>query len=126
LVILAIAPAGPIIGGAAPLALPAMMLGAPLALVGGWALSRSLGKVSKDTKLDYLAKVDALQKSYGEALDIITQKESSRLSSYGMQVLMPVFSRLDALVNDSKTRLEQIQTYQARLNALRESVEAEV
>lgn len=126
LVILAIAPAGPIIGGAAPLAFPAFLFGAPLALVGGIGLVRYLGKVANDTKRDYLAKVDSLQKTYGDALDALTQKERARLSQYGMQVLMPVFSRLNSLASESKAQLERFETYQQRMDALRKTVETEL
>ena len=127
LVLLAIAPAGPIIGaGAAPLALPALVFGAPLALLGGWGLVRYLGKVANDTKKDFLAKVDKLQKTYDDALDALTQKERARLSQYGMQVLTPVFSRLEAITSESKAKLEQFSVYSQRLDVLKKSVEAEV
>lgn len=127
LLILAIAPAGPVIGaGAAPLAFPALVVGAPLALLGGWGLMRYLGKVANDTKTDFLARVDKLQKTYDEALDDLTRKERSRLSKYGIQVLTPVFSRLEAITAESKTKLDQFTQYQERVSALKKSVESEV
>ncbi len=111
---------------AAPFAVPAFIIGAPLALIGGWRLVRYLGKVANDTKKDFLAKVDKLQKTYDEALDALTQKERARLSQYGIQVLTPVFSRLESITNESKTKLEQFSAYSQRLDALRKSVETEL
>lgn len=111
---------------AAPFAVPAFIIGAPLALVGGWGLVRYLGKVANDTKKDFLAKVDKLQKAYDDALDDLTQKERSRLSKYGIQVLMPVFSRLEAITAESKDKLERFSAYQERVDALKTSVETEI
>lgn len=111
---------------AAPLAVPAFIVGLPLALAGGVGLLRYLGRVANDTKKDFLAKVDKLQKTYDEALDDLTQKESSRLSKYGMQVLTPVFSKLEAVTTQSKAKLEQFTAYQQRVSALKKSVETEI
>ncbi len=130
LVILAVSAPGALFttagAAAAPFAFPAFLIGAPIALIGGTFLVRYLLKVANDTKRDYLAKVDGLQKAYDDALDTVTQKERARLSQYGIQVLTPVFSRLEAVSSESKAQYERFTGYRERLSAIRTSVEAEV
>lgn len=126
LLILAIAPAGPIIGaGAAPLAPFAFIIGAPLAAVGGFGLMRYLRRVANETKQDFNTRIDKLRKTYHEALDELTNKERSRLSQYGIQVLTPIFSRLDTLAATSKAQLEVFERFNERSEALKRTVEAE-
>jgi small GTP-binding protein len=122
-VILAIAPAGPVIGvGAAPLALPALVLGAPLLLYGGFRLQRSFQKLTRQVKTDYLAKVTKLQKTYHEAMDSVTRKEQNRLSQYGMQVMAPIFSHLEAIAQTSKQQLDQFNGYTERIESLNKTL----
>lgn len=126
LILLALAPAGPVIGvGAAPLALPALVFGAPLAAIGGVGLIRYLRRVANETKQDFNAHVDKLKATYRNALDDLTNRERSRLAHYGMQVLTPIFSRLEALAAQCKTQLEVFTRFVDRAETLKRSVESE-
>ncbi len=126
LILLALAPAGPVIGiGAAPLALPALVFGAPLAAIGGVGLIRYLRRVANETKADFNAHVDKLMGTYHRALDDLTGRERSRLSHYGMQVLTPIFSRLEALAAQCKAQHEVFQRLEDRTITLKRTVEAE-
>lgn len=126
LVILAIAPAGPIIGaGAAPLAFPAVAFGAPLLAIGGYGLIRYLRRVSNETKEDFNGRIEKLKKTYHAALDDLTNRERSRLSQYGIQVLTPIFSRLEATAAQSKAQLEVFQSLLERAETLKRTVKEE-
>lgn len=112
--LLALAAPGPVAGaGAAALALPALIIGAPLALLGGTAAYRYYRRVLRSTQSELTARIDHLQKSYHDALDTLTQKERTRLTQYGKQVLTPFFSRLDVLAKK----------YTAQQTALRDALE---
>lgn len=124
LVILAIAPAGPIIGvGAAPLALPALILGAPIMIGGGFFAIRYLRGVISDTKRDLHQRIDALQKTYHDSLNDLTQKERGRLNQYGQQVLTPIFSRLEVLAQRYAGQQAALRAHADQLNTLREGIE---
>lgn len=124
LVILALAPAGPIIGvGAAPLALPAFLLGAPVLLGGGFFAVRYLRGVTNDTKRDLHQRVDELQKTYHMALDDLTMKERNRLAQYGKQVLTPIFSRLEVLGQRYAAQQATLRAHIVQLDTLREGIE---
>jgi iron-sulfur cluster repair protein YtfE (RIC family) len=124
LVILAIAPAGPIIGiGAAPLALPAFLLGAPVLLGGGFFAVHYLRRVINDTKRDLHHRIDDLQKSYHSALDELTTKERNRLAHYGKQVLAPIFSRLEVLGERYAAQQAALRAHMVQVNTLRADLE---
>ncbi len=123
LVLLAIAPAGPVIGvGAAPLALPALVLGAPIALGGGYFAIRYLRGVIADTKRNLHQRIDQLEKTYHEALDDLTQKERNRLTQYGKQVLTPIFSRLEVLAQRYAAQAAALRAHVVQLDTLREGI----
>jgi small GTP-binding protein len=124
LVLLALAPAGPVIGaGALATATVAFVVGAPLAIIGGVAALRYYQRVAGETKRDMNARVDQLQRAYHEALNEITQKERSRLAQYGRQVLTPIFSRLDVLSQRYAMQQTKIQAYQTQIAGLRRGIE---
>jgi small GTP-binding protein len=124
LVILAIAPAGPIVGvGAAPLALPALVIGAPVLLGGGYFALRYYRRVVNDTKRDLHQRIDQLEKTYHDALNDLTQKERSRLAHYGKQVLTPVFSRLEVLAQRYAAQSAALRAHLVQIATLREGIE---
>ncbi len=124
LVLLALAPVGPVIGaGALATATVAFVVGAPLALIGGVVALRYYQRVAGETKRDMNARVDQLQRAYHEALNEITQKERSRLAQYGRQVLTPIFSRLEVLAQRYTTQAGNIQRYQGQIVSLRRGID---
>lgn len=124
LVLLAIAPAGPIIGlGAAPLALPALIFGAPIAVGGGFFALRYLRRVVSDTKRELHQRIDNLQSVYQASLDELTQKERGRLALYGKQVLTPIFSRLEVLAQRYAGQQAALRAHADQLATLREGIE---
>ncbi len=123
LVILALLPAGPVISTAAPLALPAFIVGAPLLVGGGFFAVRYLRRVIRDTKNDLNRRIDELQGSYHQALDGLTQKERTRLTQYGQQVLMPIYSRLDVLAKRYAAQESALRAHQVQLATLKSGIE---
>jgi small GTP-binding protein len=122
--ILALATPGPLVGaGAAALALPALVIAAPLTAVGGYLAFRAYRKVTVDTKNELRARIDTLQKTYHESLNNLTQKERSRLTNYGKQVLTPVFSRLDVLAQRYAAQQAKLREHLTQLDALRKEIE---
>jgi prefoldin subunit 5 len=121
--LLAIAPAGPIIGSAFPLVFPAFIVGAPALLGGGYYAWRYYRGVVNDTKSDLHKRIDELQKSYHASLDELTQKERSRLTQYGQQVLIPIYSRLEVLAQRYAAQLAALRAHINQLQTLRESIE---
>jgi len=64
---------------------------------GGFLAYRYYRRVTADAKRDLNERIDALQATFHQALDSLTQRERNRLTQYGQQVLTPVFSRLEVL-----------------------------
>ncbi|MBZ0284111.1 MAG: dynamin family protein [Anaerolineae bacterium] len=124
LVVLALAPAGPLLGvGAAPLAFPAFVIGAPIVLGGGYFALRYYRRVVSDTKRDLHLRIDQLQKTYDESLNDLTQKERNRLTQYGKQVLTPIFSRLEVLSQRYAAQQSALRAHVSQLTTLREGIE---
>lgn len=122
--ILGVAAPGPLVGAAAaPLALPALIIGAPLAAIGGYAALRYYRRITATTKRDFNSRIDQLEKTYREALDDLTQKERSRLTQYGKQVLTPVFSRLEVLSQRYMTQKSRLQDHLEEAESLRKGIE---
>lgn len=122
--ILALATPGPLLGaGAAALAFPAFVIGAPVAAVGGWFALRYYRRVTADTKKELNQRIDQLQKTYYESLDSLTQKERSRLKQYGKQVLTPVFSRLEVLSQRYALQQVKLREHLTQVETLRKGVE---
>ncbi len=115
---------GPLIGvGAAPFALPAFMLAAPLAAVGGVYALRHYRRITRDLKDDFNARMDKLVATYHQALDSLTSKERVRLTQYGNQVLTPIFSRLEVLAKRYAEQQAKFETYRNRTKTLQEGIE---
>jgi hypothetical protein len=124
LVILALAPAGPVIGaGALATATLAFVIGAPLGIIGGAFAVRYYRRVVKDTKTDLHNRIDELEKTYHEALNELTQKERNRLTQYGNQVLTPVFSRLEVLAQRYAAQSAALRAHLVQTKTLRDGIE---
>jgi hypothetical protein len=116
---------GPVIGlGAAALALPALLIAAPVAALGSVAAMRYYRRVNEDTKRELNLRIDDIEAKYHEALDKLTQKERNRLTQYGTQVLTPIFSRLDVLSERYNAQESQMRGYLERVASLRKEIEA--
>lgn len=124
LMILAALPAGPIFGaGALATASLAFVVGAPLAAIGSYAALRYYRRVSADTKSDFNRRVDQLQATYEKALDDLTQRERSRLTQYGKQVLTPIFSRLEVLARRYSAQQATLRGLLDQIATLRRGIE---
>jgi small GTP-binding protein len=124
LVLLALAPAGPVIGaGALATATLAFVVGLPMAIIGGALGVRYYQRVASDTKRDMNARIDQLQRAYHEALNEITQRERTRLAQYGRQVLTPIFSRLEALSQRYTSQQNDIRHFREQIEQLRRGIE---
>lgn len=116
---------GPVIGvGAAALAAPALLIAAPVTLVGGWAAMRYYRRVTDDTKREMNTRITEIEKTYHEALDNLTQKERNRLTQYGAQVLTPIFSRLEVLSARYQAQQDEMRAFHDKIAALRKEIEA--
>jgi hypothetical protein len=116
---------GSLIGvGAAPLALPAFIAGAALFAVGSVPAYRYWRRITREAKLAFNERVDALIANYHQALDELTKKERNRLTQYGNQILTPIFSRLEVLAKRSSDLQTQLQRHQKDIADLRGRIEA--
>jgi small GTP-binding protein len=123
---LALAAPGPLIGGAvaaAPLAIPAFIVGAPVALVGGALAFRYYRRMSSGAKRDFNTQIDALQKSYDDALDQLTARERSRLREFGSQLLSPIFARLESVVQRSEALKNSLDRFGDEIETMRRGIE---
>lgn len=121
---LGIAAPGPVLGvGAAALALPAVAIGAPLAAIGGFLAMRRYRRLAQETRAEFDAQVRQMQDSLRAALQELTQQERNRLTQYGQQVLVPVYSRLDVLGIRELDRSEVLQGHLDAIARLRQTLE---
>lgn len=121
--VLALAAPGPVLGvGALATASLAFVVAAPITALGGYAAWRYYRRVSEDTKRELNTRIDQLEKTYHEALDTLTQKEKSRLTQYGKQVLTPIFSRLEVLSQRYYGQAEQFRQFLDQIATLRRGI----
>ncbi len=113
-------------GGLAPgvMALPALLVAAPIAIGGAVFGLRQYHRMTVRTKNEFSEKVDQLKATYHEALDNLTRRERTRLGNYATQVLTPIFSRLEALQMRYNESLERFRTFLDRIEALQQNIEA--
>lgn len=124
--VLGAAAPGPLIGAgaaAAPLALPAVLIGTPVAVIGGGLAFRYYRRLSRQIKQDFNARVDQLEQVYRDALSDLTQKERNRLTHYGKQVLTPIFSRLDVLARRYAGQQAALRQHLDQIAMLRKGIE---
>lgn len=122
--LLGVAAPGPVVGaGAAVLALPAVAIGAPLALLGSLYALRKYRQLSRATRQEFDAQLRQMQDGLQEAMRRVTDEERHRLLQYGRQVLVPVYSRLDALGKRDQDRSDVLQGHLDAIARLRQSLE---
>jgi small GTP-binding protein len=123
LTLLGVLAPGPLIGtAAAPLALPAVVIGAPAAVIGGWVAWRYYRRITADLKREFNTRIDQLEKTYHDALNDLTQKERSRLTQYGKQVLTPIFSRLEVLSHRYAAQQSALKDHLDEIKSLRDGI----
>ena len=122
--VLGVAAPGPVLGaGAAALALPAVVIGAPLAAIGGILAMRRYRRLARATREEFDAQVRHMQGSLQDAMQEMTQQERNRLTQYGQQVLVPVYSRLDVLGNRDLDRSDVLRGHLDAVARLRATLE---
>ncbi len=115
---------GPVLGaGAAALALPAVIVGAPLALIGSAMALRRYRRLSRQTLEEFDARILQMQGGLRDALQEVTNQERIRLTQYGQQVLVPVYSRLDTLSMRDQDRLDVLQGHLDAIARLRQTLQ---
>jgi small GTP-binding protein len=119
----AIAAPGPIIGAGAAVLAPVALIAAPVAAAGTYFAYRYYRKVSDDAKRELNERIDALEQTYDNALENLTQKERSRLTQYGKQVLAPIFSRLDTLSQRYFASAEGLRRFLDEIATLRRGIQ---
>ena len=108
---LALLAPGPLVGvAAAPLALPAAIVGAPLAAVGSFYALRQVRRIRRESQRELREASSALLRVYRESLTRLTQTERQRLLQSGEELLRPIFARLTGLT-------ERVQEQAAQLSA---------
>ncbi len=101
----------------------ALVLGPALA-VGGTAGVLLYGrKLRRDALHELEYRLDALKKSYRQALQDMTDRERARLLQYGQEILAPVFSRLEVLAKRYKEQNEKLEQLSTRTKNLREELD---
>ncbi len=123
--IVAVATPGPLLGAAAaPLALPAFIVGVAGSLIFSLPAYRYYRKVNRETRDQFNQQIDILEQNYHRALDELTAKERNRLGQYGKQALTPVFSRLDVMAKRYGSQERQFSDYLDEVADLRGRIEA--
>jgi len=120
-----------VVGASAPGALTATALGvvlgvvaAPVMIAGGGILAYGYWRRLRQAAYDELdERLEKLRKSYRQALEDLTDRERNRLLQYGQQILSPVFSHLDVVVDKYKDQQHDLQTLQTQVKTLREELE---
>ena len=122
--VLGVAAPGPLLGaGAAALAFPAFVIGAPLAAIGGLLALRRYRRLTQAAHEEFDVQVRHMQETLRDVLQDMTQQERSRLTQYGRQVLVPVYSRLEVIDRRHNDRGDVLQGHLDAIERLRASLE---
>lgn len=105
------------------LSAPALVLSAPVTLIGGYAAFRYYRRITVETRRDFHQRVDQLEKAYHDALSDLTRKERNRLVQYGNQVLTPVFSRLEVLAQRYAEQQQALDDHRAAIKTLYKGIQ---
>jgi hypothetical protein len=79
----------------------------PVAVIGGVAAVRYFNSVQRDTHTELDRRVDQLQLSFTSTLNSLTETEQQRLRAYAVQVLKPIFTKLELLTSKYRTQYLQ-------------------
>lgn len=107
-----------------PVVVPALILGSFISAGAGIPTYQAYKRAIVDTRKQFNDRIDALLKSYKDNLDDVTRKERNRLTEYGKQQLVPIFSRLEGLTKQYQAQQETLELLQRQLEALRKRVQA--
>jgi small GTP-binding protein len=119
--ILAIAAPGAVV--ASPPLLLILLGGGAATIAGGWRALPAFRRATTSAKKDLNTRIDGLIKSYNEALEDLTRKERNRLTQYGKQQLVPIFSRLETLAREYSDRQAELESYERQLRNIRQRIE---
>jgi small GTP-binding protein len=107
-----------------PLGVLTLAIGAVALPLGGGVAYLTSQRARKDALKQLQARLAELEKTYREALSKLTAAERSRLTSYGKQILAPVFSQLSTLVARYRDQQTQLGYLVARIDALEKALNA--
>ncbi len=118
---------GPLMGvaggiAASPLALPAVIIGAPVAAIGGLLSVAYFRRIARETRTAFHSRIDTLIDNYHNALDELTAKERARLLRYGNQILTPILGRLDVMSRRYQQQTQDLEQLLGKLEELRERI----
>ncbi len=119
--VLAVAAQGAV--AASPVASLALVIGAPVALIGGAAAIAFARRINSRTRGEFDRQVAQVRATYDEALDGLTRKERARLQQYGQQVLSPIFSKLEVLAARYTVQQSQLDAILGQIQALRRAMD---
>lgn len=119
--VLAVAAQGAV--AASPVASLALVIGAPVALIGGAAAIAFARRINSRTRGEFDRQVAQVRATYDEALDGLTRKERARLQQYGQQVLSPIFSKLEVLAARYVVQQSQLDAILGQIQALRRAMD---
>ncbi|MFZ4826320.1 MAG: dynamin family protein [Phototrophicaceae bacterium] len=97
----------------------------PVAVIGGVAAVRYFNRVQRDTHAELDQRVDQLQLSFTTTLNNLTQTEQQRLKAYGVQILKPIFTKLELLTSKYRTQYLQLESFQKNLQQIQASLRSE-
>ena len=122
--LLGVAAPGPVLGaGAAALAFPAVVVGAPLALIASALTLRRYRRLESQALEEFDARIRQMQDSFRDALQKVSDQERIRLTQYGQQILVPVYSRMDALTLRYHDRQDVLQGHLEAIARLRQALQ---
>ncbi len=107
-----------------PLGVLTLAIGAVALPLGGGVAYLTSQRARKDALKQLQARLAELEKTYREALSKLTAAERSRLTSYGKQILAPVFSQLSTLVARYRDQQTQLGYLVARIDELEKALNA--
>ena len=107
-----------------PLGVLTLAIGAVALPLGGGVAYLTTQRARKDALKQLEARLAELEKTYREALSKLTAAERSRLTSYGKQILAPVFSQLSTLVARYRDQQTQLGYLVARIDELEKALTA--
>lgn len=103
--------------------LGAVVVGPVLAVAGGAGVLLYGTKLRRDANKELVERLDALRESYRQSLQDMTDRERARLLQYGQQILSPVFSQIDVLVERYGQQSETLAEMKARSAQLRDELD---
>jgi small GTP-binding protein len=107
-----------------PLGVLTLAIGAIALPIGGGVAFLTSQRARKDALKQLEARLSDLERTYREALSKITAAERSRLTSYGKQILAPVFSQLSTLAARYRDQQTQLGFLMARIDELEKALNA--